>query len=1013
MNVAVGKRGRAGPEGYRVVMNTRDPGHTVVTGSTESERLVGAAQSSFDTEPWVTAGREYPVRWVSRSEGLPSAQVHALTIDHQGILWLAGPNGLAKYDGTRVRTFTQRQGLTTHGLRTVAAAPDNAIWIGSDVGVDVLRDGTIEAMPDGWRWGLANSIVAEDSGQIWIGSALGLISWRFGRGFEAESDARLTDDMIPTVAVDSVGNIWAVSRRHGLLCRAGDAWLSITGDVSTLGAILTLAPGMNGTMFVGGEHGALHIDTTGTVQRRIDTPSGAVTAARLIDDELWLGVDTELRHHLVVDDVWTFEHAVVSGSRVNAIQADTSNNVWAGTDSLGLVKVEAVRRAISRPGLGLGSVFSIRPTKSGAHLVAGDRGAAFVRFGKGPDTPTTLAVLPKLAGAHAWDLIEDRVGDLWAATPAGLEHHRSDGTVQRIGADHPVLGAPGRVLLERENGLWVGTLNGLCVVKGDVIEIRLSVGQEGGQSIGYVYSLVPDGDSVWVGTLGKGLWRDQGDGPQRCLGEGLTKTGNTYAMAVHPNGSVAVSQDDRIVLIDPDGTSRVLTEVDDALAGWAIGWGDDNTLWLGGSTGLCQYSSQSGELLHQVTIWMGRTGWEFTTSRAMLQDGEGRMLCGLDSGLSIVDLGQVNGLTQTTPDVVLSSLTWTNTTPASSHDRIIVTQGKWLLEAAVYTTWQISEAARTFRFRLLGFEAAWSEASEKADIRYSSLPAGTYTLQAQAYSPLAGWGEIAPLLTLQVRPPKWRTRWEQWRSLASQRSVSRLQQESHVLEQRVRERTVELSNATKRLTLAHARERQFSSDVSHQLRTPLTRLRLHLETVMRGAEGVELQSVMADLDHLDQTVHYLLAHARDVRPEIADVSLAQAAQRAAGRWSGVAAEAGRSLEIHVPEDHVVLGSRVGVDQILDVLVDNALGHGAGVVSITVRGLFGGGAIDVADENSVLQADDAARIFRRGEGSGNGIGLAIARELAEADGGRLVLRSRVPTTFSLVLLESSDQVAEGS
>jgi signal transduction histidine kinase/ligand-binding sensor domain-containing protein len=983
-----------------------------VTGA-DAEGVVEAGEGSSVSGPWTTAERDYPVRLISRSTGLPSAQVHALTIDHRGILWLAGPSGLSKYDGTRVRTFTQRQGFTTHGLRTVAAAPDNAIWIGTDVGVDVFRDGTVDAMPDGWCWGLANSIVVEDSGKVWIGSALGLISWKSGQGFEAESDTRLTDDMIATIAIDSEGNVWAVSRRHGLLCRTGGAWHAVTGEVSALGAILTLAAGLNGTMFVGGEHGALHIDAIGTIQRRIDTPPGSVTAARLIDHELWLGVDTELRHHLVVDDVWTFEQAVVSGSRVNAIQADMSHNVWACTDSIGLVKVEVVRRAMSRPGLGLGAVFSIRPTRSGAHLVAGDRGAALVRFGKNSHTSTTLSMLPNLARAHAWDLIEDTVGDYWAATPAGLEQHRLDGTVRRIGGDHPVLGAPGRVLLERDNGLWVGTLNGLCIVRGDIIETRLSVGPNGGEPMGYVYSLVPDGDTVWIGTLGKGLWRDQGVGPERCLGEGLTTTGNSYAMAVHHNGTVAVSQDNRIVLIDPDGTSRILTEVDDALAGWALDWGDDNTLWVGSSTGLCQYSTQSGELLHQVTIWMGRTGWEFTTSRAMFRDAVGRMLCGLDSGLAVVDLRQVHDLTQRTPDVVLSSLTWSNTTPATSHDRTIVTQGKWSLEAAVYSTWHIFEAERVFRFRLLGFEAAWSEASDKADIRYSSLPAGTYTLQAQAYSPLAGWGEIAPLLTLQVRPAKWRSRWEQWRSRARRRSVSRLRQQSHVLEQRVRERTVELSNATNRLTLAQARERQFSSDVSHQLRTPLTRLRLRVETVMRGAERAELEAVMADLDHLDQTVHYLLQHARDVRPEIEHISLVQAAQRAANRWLGQAVEAGRSLVIDIAEDCVVLGSRVGVDQILDVLVDNALGHGAGVVTISVRGLLGGGAIDVADENSVLQPEDAARIFRRGEGSGNGIGLAIARELAEADGGKLVLRSRTPTTFSLVLLESTDNASETS
>lgn len=964
-------------------------------------------------EPPVAALAAFPVRIIGRTEGLPSGQIHGLAVDSQGMVWFAGPNGLTKYDGTRMRVFTQAQGLTTHGLRTVAAAPDDAIWIGNDVGVDVIRGDVAHAMPDGWKWGLANSIVAELSGKIWLGAALGLISWEPGRGFDVDSDERLRDGMVPILAIATDGSLWAVSKQHGLLRRQHDAWLAVAGDVAGVGPILTLVSGPNATMFVGGEHFGFHIDAVGEIQRRIPTPSGTVTAAWLSDDELWLGVGTELRRYRSHDGAWTFDQAVPTTSRANSIRADADGNLWIATDTIGAMKLENLRAVMNCPDLGLGAVFSIRPTSAGGHLVAGERGAAIVRFGDmAQHHPTTVADLPGLAQAHAWDLIEDAGGELWAATPAGLQHHRADGTVHRVGADHAVLGSPGRALLERSDGMWVGTLNGLCVVHGDVIETRTPVDPEQGQSLGYVYSLVADGGAVWIATLGNGLWRDTGNGPQRYEGVGLTSTGNTYSVAVDERGVVAVSQDNRIVLIEVDGTSRVLTEVGDALAGWAVAWGDNRTLWLGSSTGLCHYSATTGELLKQVTIWMGGSGWEFTTSRALLQDDKGRMLCGLDSGLAVIDLAEIEETARRKVDVVLSSLTWTNADPDVLDDRIVVSEGKWQLAAEVYATWHVHEAQRSYRFRLLGFESDWSEPVAIAAIRYSSLPAGTYTLQAQAHSPLVGWGPIASLVTLDVRPAQQQSRWQKWASYGSRRRLERLRQESHLLEQRVHERTEELSKATDQLALAHARERQFSSDVSHQLRTPLTRLRLRIENALRAQDSAELQAAVADLDHLDQTVHYLLAHARDSRPEAGVISLDRAAERAEERWSQLVAASGRTLVVRSGEHTPVLGSGVGVDQILDVLVHNAIIHGVGDVTVAVRDLFGGAAVDVSDEGSGLGTEDVGRIFRRGEGKGSGLGLSLARALAEGDGGRLVLKSRNPTALSLILLEPEDEAAFG-
>jgi signal transduction histidine kinase len=95
-----------------------------------------------------------------------------------------------------------------------------------------------------------------------------------------------------------------------------------------------------------------------------------------------------------------------------------------------------------------------------------------------------------------------------------------------------------------------------------------------------------------------------------------------------------------------------------------------------------------------------------------------------------------------------------------------------------------------------------------------------------------------------------------------------------------------------------------------------------------------------------------------------------------------------------------------VDEILDVLLDNARVHGAGAVTLTVRELDGWLALDVADQGEGF-ADDPELAMSRGPGAdGHGIGLALARELAHAEGGRLVVTSAGPAPVLTLLLRGS-------
>lgn len=207
-----------------------------------------------------------------------------------------------------------------------------------------------------------------------------------------------------------------------------------------------------------------------------------------------------------------------------------------------------------------------------------------------------------------------------------------------------------------------------------------------------------------------------------------------------------------------------------------------------------------------------------------------------------------------------------------------------------------------------------------------------------------------------------------------------------------------------------ARERAFSADASHQLRTPLTGLRLTLESAME-TPGANLRRAMrdavAEVDRLEATVDDLLALARDTERPREPVDLNRLCADAVSRWEADLKAKGRALRLRVenPKTAPVRASPAAVQQVLDVLLDNAATHGKGTVIVRVRSAPRGAAIEVADEGPG-PSDPAAAFQRRAAGSGgHGIGLALARSLAEAEGGRLLLTQTRPPIFAFVLPEA--------
>ena len=199
------------------------------------------------------------------------------------------------------------------------------------------------------------------------------------------------------------------------------------------------------------------------------------------------------------------------------------------------------------------------------------------------------------------------------------------------------------------------------------------------------------------------------------------------------------------------------------------------------------------------------------------------------------------------------------------------------------------------------------------------------------------------------------------------------------------------------------REREFSSNVSHQLRTPLTALRLRLEEL---PPDEEVEAALAEVDRLESTIAGLLAYAREeTAGEAVRLDLAELTRRHAGTWEVLFRRAGRRLVVDAPGAVDVEASPAAVGQVLDVLLENALQHGKGRVLVTVRDDGKRALVAVEDEGPGIAGEVADRMFERGsstDGGGTGIGLHLARVLAGAEGGRLALVRSSPPCFELTL-----------
>ena len=212
--------------------------------------------------------------------------------------------------------------------------------------------------------------------------------------------------------------------------------------------------------------------------------------------------------------------------------------------------------------------------------------------------------------------------------------------------------------------------------------------------------------------------------------------------------------------------------------------------------------------------------------------------------------------------------------------------------------------------------------------------------------------------------------------------------------------------ATAPVERAWSQQRQFLSDASHELKTPLTVILSNAEmlesTPLEDRPARWADNIRSEARRMKQLVEEMLTLARAdnlaLPPVLAEVSLSETAEDCALAFEPVAFEAGKPLEYRVAEGVLVLGDGDKLRRLVSILLDNAVKYGAGggTITLTLEKTDRQARLTVSNPGEPIPAEQLGRLFERfyradasrGEKSGFGLGLSIAAAIAAEHKGAL-------------------------
>lgn len=944
---------------------------------------------------------------------IPGNEVQALALAGDGALWLAFEDrGIARLDprSLRLEHFPPgHRGAPANDVWTILDDGEGGVWLGT------WQEGLVRFHPEKGRLAsfrhdpsnphsLPSDIVIQlrfgRGGSLLAATAAGLarlVDREAGR-FEvfrhrADDPASLSADLVIGVHEDDDGSLW-IGTSAGLDRYAGGRLLRQSDPKHPLAALppvraQAILRARDGSLWIGAQDGVVRlvgeraVRYRGEEERRFAFPPANVFhIAEDHEGGLWFA--TRGGGLVRLKPNWTnfavFRHRAGDATSlptpvVNAVAEDEHGAIWVAPVRGGLWRLDPASGRSERVGGGSPHW----PDLSQLALAVGEDGVVWVGFHN---------------GLGRWDPHRQRL----ELAPLG-------------GPDRPPLGAYSLLLAGEHGSVWAAVYGvGLFRVSASfkVLEAVLPGGGRGLRDADFEQiARGPDGH-LWVAG-GSGLHRLGEEGRSQPLA--AIEGERVFAFDFAPDGSLWAVLEDRIMRIAADGQRELfgLGSGYPTVRAGSLFYAADDRVWVATPRGLFALMPQLGRI-ERFGTGDGLPTLELS-QRPGLKSRSGWLWVGSQDGLVGFDPRRLVRPT-VPPPLVLRELS-----VIRRGQRIALDPADARLEAGdrellvrVRALSYLDPRANRYRFRLVGLDEQWTETLALGEQLFPRLPAGEYVLEIGAETPFGVPARAVLSIPIQVAPPFWQT-WTAWAiyglmlallfvglQLAWKRRLERL----HALALE-RQRRLLAEQASQAKT-------DFLAMVSHEIRTPLTGVLGMAELLARQPipeEGRRFaEAIRRSGELLLRLIEDLLVWSRlesgrlEVEQRPFDLKLLLEHVIESERPQALRKGLRLDLELDAKLGRWWLGDPVRIEQILLNLVHNAIKYTeAGTVS--VRALRGeeGMTILVCDTGPGISAEERERLFRRFERGrahgvvpGHGLGLAIARELAECMGGSIQLES---------------------
>lgn len=947
---------------------------------------LAAPFSAFTSPPDLT------FKSITRADGLSNSTIECIAQDSRGFIWIGTRDGLNKYDGYEMVVYKNNpkdsNSISDNYIRYIYEDRQNNLWIGTSNGLNLFnrRDGSFRRFK--YQVNHSNSLsnnqvnyIYEDSrNNLWIstyGGGLNRLD-RKTNSFTAIEPRTVKDsrDKFTTyIYEDSRHNLWIATEAGLKLYQNGrlEDYLDFDGGKINI-SVIAEDPASN--IWLGtSDRGLFKIDvkTKRLTNLRHNEKDFSSLSSNVVMDiqvdkrgNMWVGcangglnlfnAATNTFYRYGDDDLNS--HAAFNQKTVSDLFEDNQGNLWVGTHrggvrllSLQTRKFELFQQEKNRNSLSYNDVKAFYEDRKGNVWIGTDGGGlnkfsiqtrSFVHYKFNPFNKNSISSDAVL------DIAEDAEGMLWIATwGGGLNlYDPATGRFTRVYGNNGNTGIASNYIVklfrDKKDNIWIGTYyGGLYLVNPATKAIRkISADPQNKTSVygNNIISLNEDRKgNIWIGT---------DDGGMNCYDVHL----NEFRHYFHNQESVPNLE---VIFMDSKGRLWVgqaglylYDEAKDKFTVFTSEAGletvqvkgivedDKGLLWITTSDGLIRMDPAT-KAIKKFNKEDGLQGEEFQAN-AVLKTKDGRLYFGGLNGFNTLHPDSITTNAVKAP-VYLTGLQIFNQKISAikkgSPLEEDINLAKEIKLNYTQSTFSISFAALNFTstnnnlyaYKLEGFDRDWNYIGNDRDASYTNVEPGEYTFMVKAANNDGIWNEQFTSVKIIITPPFWKTTW--FKALVFLIMIA----VAYKILSFIHRMEIDKLKKAKEDEL-HQFQLQFFTNISHELRLPLTLILGKLENLMKKnpdlSAGHNFRSIAKNANRLMNLIHELMdfrkVDAAAIKLQVARGNIDRFIDEVAGEFHSPAAEKDITLTVKKSLDAEVWFDRQVLEKILLNLVHNSI-----------------------------------------------------------------------------------------